>query len=44
MAKAALKKRKALFTSKLDLQLRKRLVKCCNLDTAESRSEIPGKF
>jgi hypothetical protein len=40
------------FTSKLDLNLRKKLVKCyiwsfvwCwNLDTSESRSDIPGKF
>jgi len=28
MAKAALNKKKALFTSKLDLNLRKKLVKC----------------
>jgi hypothetical protein len=28
MAKAAFKKKKALFTSKLDLNLRKKLVKC----------------
>jgi hypothetical protein len=42
------------FTSKLDRNLRKNLVKCCiwstaifrcwNADTLESRSEIPGKF
>ena len=28
MAKAAFKKKKSLFTSKLDLNLRKKLVKC----------------
>jgi hypothetical protein len=54
MAKAALNKKKILFTSKLDLELRKKLVKCyiwsiayiwCgNLDSSETRSEVPGKF
>jgi hypothetical protein len=29
VAKAALSKEKTLFTSKLDLNLRKKLVKCC---------------
>ena len=29
MAKAAFNKKKNLFTSKLDLNLRKRLVRCC---------------
>jgi hypothetical protein len=29
MAKAALNRKKTFFTSKLDLNLRKRLVKCC---------------
>jgi hypothetical protein len=29
MAKAAFNKKKNLFTSKLDLNLRKKLVKCC---------------
>ena len=29
MAKAAFNKKKTLFTSKLDLNLRKKLVKCC---------------
>jgi hypothetical protein len=42
MAKAAFnKKKKTLFTSKLDLNLRKKLVKCY---ASGSRSEIPGKF
>jgi hypothetical protein len=54
MANAAFNKKKALFNSKLDLNLRKKLVKCyflehsfvwcCNLDTSESRSETLGKF
>ena len=54
MAKAAFNKKKTLFTSKLDLNLRKKLVKCYNwsmalygaenLDASSSRSEIPGKF
>jgi hypothetical protein len=47
-AKAAFNK-KSLFTSKLKLNLRKKLVKYnivprLNLDTWESRSEVPGKF
>jgi hypothetical protein len=29
MAKAAFNKKNALFTSKMDLELRKKLVKCC---------------
>jgi hypothetical protein len=41
-AKAAFRKKEALFTSKLDL--RKKLVWCLNLETSEIRSEIPGKF
>jgi hypothetical protein len=56
IAKAAFKtKRKILFTRKLGLSLLKKVLKCyicskavcvwCwNLDNAESRSEIPGKF
>ena len=53
MQKAAFQKRKALFTSKLELYLGKKLVKCYiwsaalwrwNLDTSESRSEIHRKF
>ena len=54
MAKAAFNKKKSLFTSKLDLNLRKKLVKCYiwkygfvwrwNFDASGSRSEIPGKF
>jgi hypothetical protein len=54
MAKAAFNKKKNLFTSKLDLNLRKKLVKCyiwsIALYSAEtwtlrkSGSEIPGKF
>jgi hypothetical protein len=47
MAKAAFNK-KALFTSKLDLELRKKLVKCyiwsIALCGAETRSEVSGKF
>jgi len=53
MEKAAFNK-KNLFTSKLDLNLRYKLVKCyiwsialCgaeNWDTLESRSKIPGNF
>jgi hypothetical protein len=43
----------AVFTSKLDLNLRKKpvvlhlecgFVWCCNLDTWESRSQVPGKL
>jgi hypothetical protein len=48
MAKAAFNKRKTLFTSKLDLELWKKLVKCyiwsIALYGAETRSEVPGKF
>ena len=54
MAKAAFSKKKNLFTSTLDLNLRKKLVKCYiwsmtvygaeNLDTSGSRSETPGEF
>jgi hypothetical protein len=54
MAKAAFSKKKALFTSTLDLELRKKLVKCYiwsialygaeTLDASGSRSETPGKF
>jgi hypothetical protein len=53
MAKAAFKK-KTLFTSKLDLNVRMKLVMCYiwsitlygteTWDTLESRSEIPGNF
>jgi hypothetical protein len=51
MAKAASNKIKNLFTSKLDLNLRKELIQCYiwstalygaeTWDTSESRSEIP---
>jgi len=34
MAKAAFKKEKKLFTSKLELNLRKKLMKCCIWSTA----------
>ena len=51
MAIVSLKKEKTLFTSKLDLNLRKKLVKCyiCSralygAETLESRSEIPERF
>ena len=54
MAKAAFNKKKTLFTSKLDLNLRNKLVKCYIWSMAlygaetwtpsDSRSEIPGKF
>ena len=48
MAKAAFNKKRTLFTSTLDLELRKKLVKCyiwCwNVDALGSRSETPGKF
>ena len=50
MTKEAFYKKKVSLASKLDLNLRKKLVKllhlehsfvwCCNLDSAESRSEI----
>ena len=55
MTKAAFnKKKKNLFTSKLDLNLRKRLVRCYvwsialygaeTWDAPSNRSETPGKF
>ena len=54
MAKAAFSKKKNLFTSTLDLNLRKKVVKCYiwnmalygagNFDASGSRSETPGKF
>ena len=46
MEKATFRKKKTLFTSKLDLNVRKKLIKCYiwNLETSGSRSEIPGKF
>jgi len=54
MTKAAFNKKKTLFISKLDVNLRKKLVKCyiwsmalCGAETWDasgSRSEIPGKF
>ena len=54
IAKTAFNRKKTLFTSKLDLNLRKKLVKCYiwsvalygaeSWDTSESRSEILGKF
>jgi hypothetical protein len=54
MAKAAFNKKKNLFTSKLDLNLRKKLVKCYTWSIAlygaetwtfrKSESEIPGKI
>jgi len=55
MTKAAFDKKKALFTRKMDLNLRKKLVQCYTWSTAvcgvgtwtlqsQSRSEIPGKF
>ena len=51
MAKAAFNKKRALFTSTWDLELRKELVKlkhsfilCRNVDASGSRSEIPEKF
>ena len=54
MAKAALNKKKNLFTSTLDLNLRKKLVKCFiwsmalygaeTWDASGSRSETPGKL
>ena len=52
MPKAAFKKQQPYFARKLDLNLRKKLAKCCILNTAsygaetwdiiKSRSEIPG--
>ena len=54
MAKAAFSKKKTLFTSKLNLNLWKKLIKCYiwsmalfgaeTWDASGSRSEIPGKF
>jgi len=54
MAKAAFKKKKKLFTSKLEVNVRKKLMKCCiwstalydaeTWDTSESRRKIPLKF
>jgi hypothetical protein len=54
MAKAAFKNKKALFTSKLDLNLTKKLVKfyilniaflwCWNVDTSESSNRNTSKF
>jgi hypothetical protein len=51
---SALNKKKTLLTSKLDLNLKKKVVNCyiCSialhgaekLDSPESRSEIPAKF
>jgi hypothetical protein len=52
MAKAAFNNKRTLFTSKLDLEIRKKLVKCVNkkhsfvwcrnLDSSETRSEFLG--
>jgi hypothetical protein len=53
MAQAAFNKKRTLFTSTLDFELRKKLVKCyiwstalyiANMDASGSRSETPGKF
>ena len=51
MVKAAFNKEKNLFTSTLDLELRKKLVKCYiwsialyGAETSNSRSETTGKF
>ena len=54
MAKAAFNKKRTLFTSTLDLELRRKLVKCYiwgialygaeTWDALGSRSETPGKF
>jgi hypothetical protein len=48
MTKAAFNRKKNLYTSKLNLELRKKLVKCyiwsIALYGAETRSEVPGKF
>ena len=54
MAKAAFNKKRTLFTGTLDLELRKKLVKCYvwsiafygaeTLDTSGNGSETPGKF
>jgi predicted adenine nucleotide alpha hydrolase (AANH) superfamily ATPase len=39
MAKAALNRKKNLFTTKLDLSLRKKLVKCCAGSTSLNGAE-----
>jgi len=50
MAKAAFNKKRALFTSTLNLELRKKLVKCYIWSTALYGAEtwtllaVPGKF
>ena len=51
MAEAAFNKKRALLTGTLDLELRKKLVKCYiwsialyGAETWDSRSETPGKF
>jgi hypothetical protein len=51
MAKAAFNKKRALFTSKMGMELRKKLVKCYvwsipsyGAETSGSRSGTPGKF
>jgi len=54
MAKVSFTKKRALFTSTLDLKLRMKLVKCYiwstafygaeTWDASSSRSETPGKF
>jgi hypothetical protein len=54
MAKAAFNKKMVLFTSKIDLEMRKKLAKCyiwsialygaVTWDASRSRSETPGKF
>ena len=53
MTKTAFNKKRALFTSTLDLELRKKLVKCyvwsialcgAETDASGSRSETPRKF
>jgi hypothetical protein len=53
MAKGAFKKNRALFSGKMEKELRKKLVKCyiwslvlwcLNWDASDSRPETPGKF
>jgi hypothetical protein len=51
MVKGAFNKKRGLFTSTLDLELKKKLVKCYiwsialyGAETSGSRSETPGKF
>ena len=44
MAKAAFNKKMTLFTSTLDLELRKKLVKCYVWSIALYGAEAPGKF